>query len=113
MLSRTGWVKQDSILLGIGWRAMRTTQQFSITLPNGMADQLRAKVAAGDYASESEVIREGLRALQARERALEAWLTGQVASTFDAVAAAPSRARSSSGVKAALATHHERASKAR
>ena len=40
---------------------MRTTQQFSVTLPNEMADQVRAKVARGDYASESEVIREGLR----------------------------------------------------
>ena len=41
---------------------MRTTRQLSITLPNDMADVLRDKVSAGDYASESEVIREGLRA---------------------------------------------------
>jgi len=38
----------------------RTTQQFSITLPNDMAEAVRAKVAAGQYASESEVLREGL-----------------------------------------------------
>ena len=53
---------------------MRSTRQLSITLPTEMAADVRAKVESGDYASESEVIREGLRALQARERALEAWL---------------------------------------
>lgn len=47
---------------------MRSTQQFSITLPNEMADAVRAKVATGEYATESEVIRDGLRALLARDR---------------------------------------------
>ena len=42
---------------------MRTTHQFSITLPNEMANLVKTKVAGGEYATESEVIREGLRAL--------------------------------------------------
>ena len=50
---------------------MRTTQQFSITLPNEMADAVKSKVAAGEYATESEVIRDGLRALLIRDRAVE------------------------------------------
>ena len=58
---------------------MRSTQQFSITLPFQMAEAVKAKVAAGEYATESEVIRDGLRALMARDRALESWLVGQVA----------------------------------
>jgi hypothetical protein len=33
---------------------MRTTQQMSITLPNELAVAVRAKVASGEYASESE-----------------------------------------------------------
>ncbi len=53
---------------------MRTTKQMSVTLPHEMADMVRAKVASGEYASESEVIRDGLRALAARDRAVEAWL---------------------------------------
>ena len=53
---------------------MRSTQQFSITLPNEMAEAVRAKVSAGEYATESEVIREGLRVLLARDRAVEDWL---------------------------------------
>ena len=48
---------------------MRSTQQLSITLPNEMADLIRAKVATGEYATESEVIRDGLRTLLARDRA--------------------------------------------
>ena len=34
----------------------------------------KVKVRAGEYASESEVIRDGLRALMARDRVIEAWL---------------------------------------
>jgi antitoxin ParD1/3/4 len=42
---------------------MRTTQQFSVTLPIEMANLVKTKVAGGEYATESEVIRDGLRAL--------------------------------------------------
>ena len=54
---------------------MRSTQQFCITLPNEMADALRERVQSGEYASESEVIREGLRALGTRPgcRSVAAW----------------------------------------
>jgi len=45
-----------------------------ITLPKDMADVVKAKVSAGEYASTSEVIHDGLRALMARDRALDAWL---------------------------------------
>ena len=58
---------------------MRSTEQLSITLPNEMADLVRAKVATGEYATENEVIRDGLRTLLARDRAVEAWLREQVA----------------------------------
>jgi len=57
---------------------MRTTRQMSVTLPLEMADMVRARVESGDYASESEVIREGLRSLAARDRAIESWLRDQV-----------------------------------
>ena len=69
---------------------MRSTQQLSITLPNEMAQMVRTKVASGEYASESEVIRDGLRTLQARDAALENWLRGEVAKSYDEFAADPS-----------------------
>lgn len=88
---------------------MRTTQQFSITLPNDMADVVKAKVQAGEYASESEVIRDGLRALMARDRAVESWLCEQVGPAYDALKADPSRAVTADQVRARLAAEHAKA----
>jgi putative addiction module CopG family antidote len=85
---------------------MRTTQQLSITLPNDMADAVKAKVQTGEYATESEVIRDGLRALMARDRAVESWLQNQVGPAFDALKADPSRAVTAEQVRARLAAEH-------
>jgi antitoxin ParD1/3/4 len=57
---------------------MRTTQQFSITLPNDMANAVEQKVTSGAYASVSEVLREGVRALIDRDAAVERWLRDEV-----------------------------------
>ena len=90
---------------------MRSTQQFSITLPNEMAEAVRAKVAAGEYATESEVIRDGLRVLRARDRAVEDWLRKDVAAAYDKLKADPSRAVAVGAVKARLAVAHAKATK--
>lgn len=82
---------------------MRSTQQFSITLPNEMADLVREKVATGEYATESEVIRDGLRTLLARDRAVENWLREQVAPAYDALKSDPSRGLPSDHVRVILA----------
>jgi putative addiction module CopG family antidote len=87
---------------------MRTTQQLSITLPNEMAEAVKSKVATGEYATESEVIRDGLRALLARDRAVDDWLHQQVGTAFDALKADPSRAVTVDQVRARLATEHKR-----
>lgn len=88
---------------------MRTTQQLSITLPIEMAAIVKAKVEAGEYATESEVIRDGLRALIARDRAVESWLHGQVGPAYDALRSDPSRAISIDQVKARLQAEHQAA----
>ena len=89
---------------------MRSTQQFSITLPNEMAEAVRAKVAGGQYATESEVIRDGLRALLARDQVVEDWLRNDVAATYDALKADPSKAVSVGRVRGRLAAEHKKAS---
>ena len=89
---------------------MRTTQQFSITLPNEMVDTVRSKVQAGEYATESEVIRDGLPVLMARDRAVESWLQEQVRPAFDAIKADPARAVTVSQVRARIAAEHKAAS---
>ena len=90
---------------------MRSTQQFSITLPNEMAEAARAKVAAGQYATESEVIRDGLRVLPARDEAVEDWLRKNVAAAYDALKVNRSRAVAVGVVKTRLAAAHTKASK--
>ncbi len=89
--------------------SMRSTQQFSITLPNEMAEAVRAKVASGEYATESEVIRDGLRVLLARDRAVEDWLRKNVAAAYDKLKANPSRAVAVAAVKARLAAARKKA----
>jgi antitoxin ParD1/3/4 len=69
---------------------MRTTRQLSITLPVEMAQMVKEKVASGDYASESEVVRDGLRALEERSRAVERWLRNEVTEAYDEYVADPS-----------------------
>jgi antitoxin ParD1/3/4 len=88
---------------------MRTTQQMSITLPNDMADAVKAKVASGAYATESEVLRDGLRALMARDRAVDHWLREQVVPTMKAMAADPSRAVTPEDVQAMLDQEYKNA----
>jgi len=91
---------------------MRSSRQFSITLTHEMADMVRIKVESGEYASESEVIRDGLRALEMHDRALEAWLRKDVAAAYDAMKANPSRARSAAQVRASLAAARKSALRA-
>lgn len=88
---------------------MRSTRQLSITLPNEMADLVRAKVAAGEYATESEVVRDGLRVLLARDHAVEVWLRETVAPAYDRLKADPSRGVSAGHVRARLAAEHKKA----
>ena len=85
---------------------MHSTQQLSITLPNDIVGLVKAKVAAGEYASESEVIRAGLRALLARDQAMENWLQQEVAGAYDALQADPGRAVSIDKLRARLAAEN-------
>ena len=87
---------------------MRNTQAISVTLPHDMAAMVKAKVTSGEYATESEVIRDGLRTLLARDRAVEDWLREKVAPAYDALKADPSRVVSSEHVRSALSNEHKK-----
>jgi Arc/MetJ-type ribon-helix-helix transcriptional regulator len=71
-----------------------------------MASLVKAKVASGDYATESEVIRDGLRVLMARDRVMEQWLQTQVGPAYDALKADPSRALPIAEVRKRIAAVH-------
>ncbi|NNH84269.1 type II toxin-antitoxin system ParD family antitoxin [Rhizobium laguerreae] len=81
---------------------MRTTQPLTITLPLEMAQMVKAKVSSGEYATESEVIRDGLRTLAARDAAVEKWLRDEVVPTYDEMKAHPERALSVEEVRRRL-----------
>lgn len=64
---------------------MSGTQKRTFSLPSEHSAFIDAKVKSGGYASSSEVVRAGLRALQERDEAVEQWLKDEVAPTYDAV----------------------------
>ncbi|NMW59610.1 type II toxin-antitoxin system ParD family antitoxin [Mobiluncus mulieris] len=82
---------------------MRTTTQLSVTLPNEMAEAVKSRVASGEYASESEVIRDGLRTLLARDAAMEHWLRTEVVAAYDELEANPTWAITSAQLRQRLA----------
>lgn len=85
---------------------MRKTRALSVTLPRRMAQMVKDKVKSGDYASESEVIREGLRALQAQDSAFEQWLRTEGVARYDAYRREPENVRPASEVFGRLRARH-------
>lgn len=70
---------------------MKTTQQFTVTLPADMAEQLQQKLRSGAYASASEIMREGIRVLFERDTAIEQWLREEIVPGHQEYLADPSR----------------------
>jgi antitoxin ParD1/3/4 len=69
---------------------MSQTEKRTISLPSEHAVYIDSKVTSGAYASASEVVRAGLRALQERDEAIERWLREDVAKVYDKMGADPS-----------------------
>ena len=92
---------------------MSGAERFTVTLPPELADLVRAKVATGEYATESDVMLAGLNVLLARNHAVERWLLDEVRPAYDALRADPSRGLSVADVRAALAIGHQRATAGR
>lgn len=88
---------------------MRNTQQFSVTLTHELADMVKSKVSSGEYASESEVIRDGLRALQAQDRALERWLQSEVVAAYDSAKSNPEAGHSPDETRAQIREWYKQA----
>ena len=85
---------------------MAAPHKRTFSLPAEQADYIDALVASGTYASASEVVRAGLRALQERDAAVERWLREEVAPVYDAMQSNPERGRSADQVLARLRAHH-------
>lgn len=62
---------------------MSNVQKRTFSLPVEHADFIDKLVASGAYASGSEVIRAGLRALQERDAAVERWLKEEAVTAYE------------------------------
>jgi antitoxin ParD1/3/4 len=68
------------------------SQQRSFSLPKEQADYIDSLVDSGAYATASDVVRAGLRALQEKDAAIERWLRDEVVPVAVAMQADPDRA---------------------
>jgi antitoxin ParD1/3/4 len=82
------------------------SEKRTFSLPSEQATYIDSLVASGTYASASEVIRAGLRALQERDGAVEKFLREEVIDTYDAMQANPARAIPAEQVFAAIRARH-------
>lgn len=71
---------------------MPSPDKRTISLPAEQASYIDSLVASGAYATASEVVRAGLRALQERDAAVERWLREEVVPVCEAMRADPGRA---------------------
>lgn len=85
---------------------MAAAEKRTVSLPPDQARYMDELVAAGGYASASEVVRAGLRALRERDAAVERWLRDEVAPVHDAMQADLGRALAADQVGTALQAHH-------
>jgi antitoxin ParD1/3/4 len=77
---------------------MPASEKRTFSLPREQSDYIDALVASGTYATSSEVIRAGLRALQERDVAVENWLRREVVPVAVAMQADPGRGLTSDEV---------------
>jgi antitoxin ParD1/3/4 len=70
---------------------MAAAEKRTVSLSAEQGAFIDAQVASGAYATASEVVRDGLRALQARDAAIERWLREEVAPAYDEMKAHPER----------------------
>jgi len=71
---------------------MAATDKRTISLPRELAGYIDDLVSSGAYASASEVVRAGLRALKERDEAMERWLRDEVVPVAATMQVDPSRA---------------------
>lgn len=86
---------------------MSAAEKRTFSLPSEQARYIDRLVQSGTYATSSEVIRAGLRALQERDAAVDRWLREEVVPVAAAMQAEPGRAIPADQVFDEIRTLHE------
>ena len=92
---------------------MAAVSKRTVSLPAEQSQYIDQLVSSGTYASASEVVRAGVRALQERDAAVERWLREDVAPVYDAMLEDPGRGIAAEEVFASIRAHHADLLKAR
>lgn len=82
------------------------SERLTITLTPELLDFVREQTAGGDYNSDSEVIRDGLRLLKERDKAVRQWLAENVVPAYLQYKANPGTAMTREQIEEKL--NHER-----
>lgn len=85
---------------------MSATEKRTFSLPAEQAAFIDQLVQSGTYATSSEVIRAGLRALQERDAAVERWLREEVVPSYDRWKADPSQTIPADQAFDSIRAHH-------
>lgn len=68
------------------------TERLTVTLTPELLEFVRQRTAGGDYNSDSEVIRDGLRLLKERDEAVRRWMREEVVPAYMHLKANPDSA---------------------